>query len=301
MRIPVGSRHDVSFSGEVTKVVRCSKCGAKFSYQLKRTGTGSGFAFLFIGQGWAEERAAKNAEKNLEKTLARGVDPVPCPSCGHYQLKMVWAVKLFWLLVTSVIALLLLTFCWWLPANAPARSRVWDVFEPGIVAAWCVLGFGLAILLAYSPNYVPVRLFRKRVGKLIEAGRWNDDDPDARLSALASATTPPVPPARGRAGSPEVTPRLSLDPPSLSDVSAALEPGVDAEVLDDAPSPTSSSSGKTDDAGPSDVELAKVGKMNVECSNCHARFHAPIALEGRLIECARCRKPFKIRRIATIL
>ena len=293
-RVPLGMRHQVSLSGETTREVRCAKCGAKYTYQMRRSGAGYATAWGFIGGGWARDRAAVKAEKNLERALRTGADPVPCPACGHYQSKMVWKIKLWWLVGTCAIAMVLFAFCWWLPANAPKRNQLWGVFMPGVVAAWCLLGFGVAVFVAYNPNYVPVRLFRKHVGKLMEGPRWRSDERGEALSRMidapvaAAMTAPVTAPARGRAVSP--APRVSLDPPSLGELSAA-DAGMEAEILDDASS----------DAGADDIELAKVGKMKVACSHCAAQFHAPIALEGRLIECGRCHRPFKLHRIGVEL
>jgi hypothetical protein len=81
MAIPVGTVHTAEREGGTLKAVCCERCGQKYWYELRRTGTGKGSAALFIGQGAAGDRAAAAAARDLERKLEAETELVPCPAC----------------------------------------------------------------------------------------------------------------------------------------------------------------------------------------------------------------------------
>ncbi len=75
----------VTKKGRVAKVVRCELCGQCYAYELERTVRGS--ANTLFGGG--ETVAARRSEEYLRRSLAFGIDVVPCPACGWYQSSMI--------------------------------------------------------------------------------------------------------------------------------------------------------------------------------------------------------------------
>jgi hypothetical protein len=75
--------------GARTKYVHCEQCGTPYEYRCIRRAVGTGSATYGIGKERAQRKAAERAESLLEKRLLKGIDPVPCPSCGWVQREMV--------------------------------------------------------------------------------------------------------------------------------------------------------------------------------------------------------------------
>jgi len=77
--------------GQTKKTVHCEACGQQFYYFLTRTGSGydSGGIFSSGDHSVAQQRA----DTNLQFLLHIGVEPIPCPSCGHIQSHMIPKAK----------------------------------------------------------------------------------------------------------------------------------------------------------------------------------------------------------------
>ena len=91
--IPTGRKYTAKVTGSVTKSVRCEKCHRQYNYAARRVGIGSGNSVLFLDNEGARRRADRDATKDLERTLAKAIEPVPCPNCRWYQRDMVRLVK----------------------------------------------------------------------------------------------------------------------------------------------------------------------------------------------------------------
>ena len=89
MFVYVGRNYRAAVSGTVIKDVRCEKCGCEYLYRMIRRGEGSGSSPYYLNNEGAQRRANAGAKRQLQKLLARGVDPVACPDCGWLQAQMV--------------------------------------------------------------------------------------------------------------------------------------------------------------------------------------------------------------------
>src|SRR5262245_5626145 len=75
-------------NGRVVKRVPCENCQAEYVYILEREGTGIGTSLYWLNEEGAENNAVSSADTLLQEYLANDFDPIPCPSCGHYQKYM---------------------------------------------------------------------------------------------------------------------------------------------------------------------------------------------------------------------
>jgi hypothetical protein len=146
-----GTIFTAAVSGTTMKQVHCQKCGNNYQYRMVRRGRGETSAAYNIGAGSAGERAARKAERALQRLLERGVDPVPCPYCGWMQSDMVREVhrrRYGWLvrlgkrsLLASSPFLLLAT------AGAVATHGHLTPFAEGVVNIGLTLFLSGALLL----------------------------------------------------------------------------------------------------------------------------------------------------------
>jgi hypothetical protein len=79
--------------GNILKRVDCQHCGHTFMYQMQRKGTGTDVVPSILGFRLLEEKASQEAASNLEKSLVKDFDPVPCPQCSRYQPSMLARVR----------------------------------------------------------------------------------------------------------------------------------------------------------------------------------------------------------------
>jgi hypothetical protein len=107
MSIPVEERF-AELTGWARREVTCEGCGFEYLYVLSREGRGAGFSPFFLDRAGAAERAWDEAKADLVVELAAGIDPVPCPRCGHYQADMVALLReqrLFWMKWVAILAI----------------------------------------------------------------------------------------------------------------------------------------------------------------------------------------------------
>lgn len=79
--------------GSVSRLVHCEQCGLEYVYTVERAACGVATDLLFGHATAAEARASQEARQALQTELQYATDPVPCPSCGHYQARMVAQLK----------------------------------------------------------------------------------------------------------------------------------------------------------------------------------------------------------------
>jgi hypothetical protein len=174
--IPYGMDYTSTMTGAVLKLVRCEQCGVEYVYRLQRTASGTGSSLLFLDNQGAGDRASTRAEGELQGKLERGVDLVPCPSCGWIQEHMFPRARRAhrrWMLITGAwltFGLLPIAFIGGIAngASGDPPAIPWPVFSVGL-SVLAVLGFGLMIakvVLArrYDPNSQNVEI-RKRLGQ----------------------------------------------------------------------------------------------------------------------------------------
>lgn len=78
----IGKTFTAQATGERLREVDCDKCRTTFYYRLARAATGTGHAPYYIGQTSAQQRAARAAEKSLQRRLEREAEMVCCPKCN---------------------------------------------------------------------------------------------------------------------------------------------------------------------------------------------------------------------------
>lgn len=84
----VVTEYTATLHGRTCKCVPCGHCGTEYVYVLEREGVGAGTSFYLLNEDGAQEQAKAGAEEALRSYLENDFDPVPCPSCGHYQRYM---------------------------------------------------------------------------------------------------------------------------------------------------------------------------------------------------------------------
>jgi hypothetical protein len=153
----------VTRAGSVLKPIHCAACGADYIYELRRK------AVVRLGVenlrklDEVEQRGAERADARLQRRLAREVDVVPCPKCGHCQPEMIPAARkayLAWMVTVGLFFVLIgLLLAAAVPVLAAERVRASPAVQTGILvaAAACgVLGVGLVLLkLMLSAFYDP--------------------------------------------------------------------------------------------------------------------------------------------------
>jgi hypothetical protein len=169
--IPVfWTEYTAKAEGRILKLVTCEKCTTEYVYVMQRESVGAGTSFYHLNDGGAANHATSAADETLSDVLKNDFDPIPCPSCGHYQRFM------FPKLVGNTglwvnIALVVVSFASCLAAvSAIHRSVVYvqrskdDDFGKMIIG-WSVFlvlgiaGIGLSVL-----NKINVRRFDPNVG-----------------------------------------------------------------------------------------------------------------------------------------
>lgn len=91
--IPFGTRHTAVVEGSIDRLVVCEQCGIEYVFMVEGTAEAASTALLFSDESTARAVACQNAEQALVVQLRNAVEPVPCPSCGHYQAAMVTRMK----------------------------------------------------------------------------------------------------------------------------------------------------------------------------------------------------------------
>lgn len=80
-------------AGCTVKRIVCEHCGVAYIYQLRRKATGTAQSYMFMGRINKKQAAEIAAQRKLQKVLAQGIDPVPCPECGKLQGEMLRLVR----------------------------------------------------------------------------------------------------------------------------------------------------------------------------------------------------------------
>ena len=235
MFIYVARNYTASIAGAVVRDVSCEKCGCAYHYRLIRRGQGTGTAPYYLGQGGAERRAQTGAINELEHSLAREIDPVPCPDCGWFQAEMVREIErrsFRWLktvaLVGGIVAAgALAIFAASASGGLQHALRTEDQLIAAVLtAAFVIAAFGpvmlrRAILRARDPN----RLFPQHPTLIPGAPRpWKDDE-DGSV-----AVTPPPSSSSSRA----MARRDNFGPLAYPRTPPEVEPGgwVTVQLLD---------------------------------------------------------------------
>jgi len=145
MIIPTGSRHTATLKVKAWIPVNCEHCTFTFAYLTQKEASGEAKSVLWLDESGAKERARKLAVSNIEKTLSRTVDPVPCPQCGRLQAPMLVVLRrarwrLGWLLGGgAAIVWLFWTLLQW---NDTMGGGYWAVSTafPQVLAAVAAVG-----------------------------------------------------------------------------------------------------------------------------------------------------------------
>lgn len=174
--IPYAMEYSSTLRGAVLKVVHCEQCQVEYFYRLERTGQGTGTSLLFLDNEGAAGRATVEAHQSLTAKLERGVDLVPCPSCGWYQRDMLPRARreyrrwMFYVAACLTFGLFPLAFLGAIfnSVNPDSPPIPWPLFI-AVVAVLGSLGVGLWLVRfvscrRYDPNRLDVEL-RKRLGK----------------------------------------------------------------------------------------------------------------------------------------
>jgi hypothetical protein len=72
-------------TGSVLKNVQCENCYTNYVYMMQET--------LIIRRHSSQEDVDRQAEAAVQKKLAEGCEPVPCPACGWYQSQMIAHIR----------------------------------------------------------------------------------------------------------------------------------------------------------------------------------------------------------------
>lgn len=83
------TNYTATVNGRVVKLVPCEDCQTEYVYVLEREGVGAGTSVYGMSvHGLNEDpgdHAVSAAQDTLQQYLENDFDPVPCPTCGHYQ------------------------------------------------------------------------------------------------------------------------------------------------------------------------------------------------------------------------
>jgi hypothetical protein len=188
-----GKQHTATEFGKVEKVVHCEKCSSEYKYtmfRVRQASTGPLSA--------ASQEASQRAAARLQQALEKGVDPIPCPVCGHFQTDMVrearrrhlqWMnrVALWGWFTFPIWALLLIVI-----NGTFAREEVVPWFVLAIFLLASAIGFVILLIvrLLLVARYHPQRetgadLFRKGYcgGVLLKDDQGNEVPAPEPLSA----------------------------------------------------------------------------------------------------------------------
>lgn len=102
------TNYTTTVRGRVLKLVPCEHCRTEYVYVLEREGVGEGTSAYGLVDESAQENAESGAHEILGEYLANDFDPVPCPTCGHYQRFMfpkLIETRSPWVLIATLITL----------------------------------------------------------------------------------------------------------------------------------------------------------------------------------------------------
>jgi hypothetical protein len=159
--IYVGKRYTATVDGSIYKKVICENCRRVYYYQMSRRAQGEGDSPYYLDNTGASERATERAQRNLERRLAKGSEPVACPDCGRFQAHMIRIIRsrrfdrLYWLIFgLPVVALLAATLYFGAnrirPEEAPLLFATL-ISVPVLLGAACWV-YRWRLWHAYDPN-----------------------------------------------------------------------------------------------------------------------------------------------------
>jgi hypothetical protein len=164
MFISIGEEHQVTVSGAVIKHVCCEFCSCEYFFEHTSKAKGSGFSLFSLNNRGAQNRAAEQAKKKLERELKTGVACAPCPECARYQAAMVARMRKSrhaWMnptglviLVFTAVLLGIVALANYVPRNRPNAdwAGTFLVFgSPGLAGLALVVGRWLLVQW-YDPN-----------------------------------------------------------------------------------------------------------------------------------------------------
>ncbi|HET6572745.1 MAG TPA: hypothetical protein VFG68_04015 [Fimbriiglobus sp.] len=82
------TKYTATLHGQVLKFVPCENCSTEYVYVLEREGSGVGTSVYMLNDEGAQDHATSAADDTLRSYLENDFDPVPGPTCGHYQRYM---------------------------------------------------------------------------------------------------------------------------------------------------------------------------------------------------------------------
>ncbi|CAG0940025.1 hypothetical protein ANRL1_00047 [Anaerolineae bacterium] len=114
--IPIGTSYSATIEKSQLNEVLCERCQCHFVYFVRRTGTGSGMAPLFLFAEAAQQSAESAAYMQAEAALRKAVDLARCPKCGGFQEHMVtdkrWRIFKGTAIAALVFVLPTVLFAW---------------------------------------------------------------------------------------------------------------------------------------------------------------------------------------------
>jgi len=160
--IPVfWTQYTTSMRGRVLKIVRCENCSTEYLYVLERESSGVGTSVYMLNDEGAQAHATSAAEDTLTSVLENDFDPVPCPTCGHYQRYMfpklletkgLWGVAVTLVVLMSgcldAVSALYWTVAYLRRPNDHAFGRM--VVAWSILLLLCLIGLGLLLVKQYK-------------------------------------------------------------------------------------------------------------------------------------------------------
>ena len=149
----VGRRYTSRVSGSVLKGAFCENCDCEYLYKMERTAEGQGSSPYYLDNAGAQRRAQEGAIRALTTAL-KGIDAVPCPSCGWYQKNMLSKLggNYGWLLACWITGLFAMLICYAVG------------FEPLLYAS-AITAFFFFLWLILRRNFNPNLLAHTRVAK----------------------------------------------------------------------------------------------------------------------------------------
>lgn len=191
--------------GSALKQVNCEECESEYFYIVQRAATGRGTSPLMLFNQGAAAHAEAQAAAELNASLDRAVDLVPCPKCGRFQSNMVQKAQRRrhrWMFIVGLTLTItvgtvggLLAF-----ANHKNAEKGWN-FAPSPLFEICVgltFALGVAILIGrpiisrrFDPNTQDVEerrlLGQSRAMTRTDLERLGDEAEQQRQSDLESA------------------------------------------------------------------------------------------------------------------
>lgn len=166
MTIRFGREIEATVSGSALRSVCCEQCNHRYAYELKREGTGTEFAWFYLGRKEAQAGAEARAARSLRKQLQAAQDVVPCPQCGFVQEEMVEEARANsyeWMSIVAIIAGFLFIYALALSLNSGGFERRDQLILHTLAISTGLTAFGFAFLQSflrrrYNPNNWPLIL-----------------------------------------------------------------------------------------------------------------------------------------------